>query len=224
MRILDLIDYDALIHDPKVIIGFSDVVALLNAISVQTGLVTFHGPVAGHGDFSDAVVSGLTRAIMSSSPIGTIASRRLDRVPAFGLRGSTTGRVYGGNLSIVTALLATPYAVPTAGTVLLLEEVNEAPYRVDRMLTQLRLAGALKNASAIALGQFVHCVANSETDDVPSCTVEEALQDRFSHLRCPIVSNLPFGHIASQATIPIGVQATVDSKANTLTIDESAVT
>jgi muramoyltetrapeptide carboxypeptidase len=222
MRLLDGIDYDALVKDPKVLIGFSDITALLNAVSAKTGLITFHGPVAGHGHFTETVIRGLRRAVMSTKPIGQIAAANDPRERTT-MYPPASGRIYGGNLSLVAALCGTPYAIPSAASILLLEEVNEAPYRVDRMLTQLRLGGYLDDVAGIALGQFVHCVPNEETDDVPSFSIAETLDDRLFGLRCPIVAEFPFGHIAAQTTIPIGARATLDAQARIMSIDETAV-
>ena len=222
MRILDIVDYEAVANDPKVIIGFSDVTALLNAVAARTGVTTFHGPVAGHGEFSLEVANGLRRATMTAEPIGRIRAR--DGYPLrIGSLSSARGRIFGGNLSIVAALCGTAFAVPCLGSIMLFEDVKEAPYRVDRMLTQLRLSGALEAAAAVALGQFVDCIPNTGTDDTPSATIEETLRERLGDLRIPVITNLPFGHIASQVTFPIGVLANVDSTAQTLTIEESAV-
>jgi len=222
MRILDLVDYDAIANDPKIIIGFSDVTALLNAVAARTGVTTFHGPVAGHGDFSANVANGLRVAAMTAEPIGRIRAREGSPLQIGG-SSSARGRIFGGNLSIVAALCGTAFAVPSSGSIMLLEDVKEAPYRVDRMLTQLRLSGALESVSAVALGQFVDCIPNVGTDDTPSATIQETLRERLGDLRIPIITDLPFGHIPSQMTFPIGIRASVDSYAQTFTIEESAV-
>lgn len=221
MRILDSIDYDALVRDPKIVVGFSDVTAILNAITVRTGLVTFHGPVAGHGIYTEAVLAGLRRALMQTEPIGAIAS---NAGPAmFPSNRSASGVIYGGNLSIIASLCGTDYQIPAKKTILLLEDVNEAPYRIDRMLTQLRLSGLLETVSAVGLGQFVHCVVNADVDDLPSFTIEQTIQDRLGDLKCPIVAGLPFGHIATQTTLPIGINALADTRAGVISIAEAAV-
>lgn len=221
-RILDLIDYAQLVSFPKVIVGYSDVVAILNAVTKKTGLITFHGPVVGHGEFTASVMRGLEQAVMTAKPIKTLRSGLVSQQSIYSsLIGR--GRIFGGNLSIVAALLGTPYEIPKNETILLLEEVNEAPYRIDRMLTQLRLAGTLSKSTSIALGQFVHCIPNSETDDVPSFTIDETLLNFFQRENHAIVSDLPFGHIGSQATIPIGALARLDGREQTLSVEESAV-
>jgi muramoyltetrapeptide carboxypeptidase len=218
MRILDDIDYSALADDPKVILGFSDLTALLNAITSRTGLITFHGPLAGHSILSGTLIGGIQRAVMSSEPLGVM------RVPEIGTlaAGAARGQLMGGNLSLVAALSGTPYAVPCAGKILLLEEVNEAPYRVDRMLTQLRLNGDLHAVAGIALGRFQNCVAKTD-DDRPSLTIDETLLDRLLDLNKPMITHIGIGHMEDQWTLPLGMMAAFDGGAGTLVIEESAV-
>jgi muramoyltetrapeptide carboxypeptidase len=217
MRILDAIDYDALRYDPKVILGFSDLTALLNAISSRTGLVTFHGPVAGHSILSAALIDGLERAFMKTEPLGVM------RAPSMGalVDGTARGRLSGGNLTMLCALSGTPYAVSCADRIVVLEDVHEAPYRVDRMLTQLRLNGDLNRAAGIALGSFRYCIPTA--DDLPSLSVEQTLSDRLGDLDKPILTGVPVGHIEDQWTLPLGVMATLDTGGRLLTIEESGV-
>jgi len=217
MRILDLIDYAGLAADPKIVLGFSDLTALLNAITTRTGLVTFHGPVAGHA-IPDHAVAGIRNAMMATEPLGVL------RVPAIGSLsgGAARGPLVGGNLTLVAALAGTPYAVPCAGNILLLEDVKEAPYRVDRMLTQLMLSGDLESLAGVALGSFRDCVPR-EDDDQPSWTIDETLRDRLLTLDKPMITRLPVGHIEDQWTLPLGMSVAFDGAAGTLTVDESAV-
>lgn len=217
MRILDRIDYAALSADPKVVLGFSDLTALLNAITTRTGLVTFHGPVAGHF-VPEHAITGIRNAIMTTEPLGML------RVPAVGTlsSGVARGRLVGGNLSLVAALSGTPYAVPCSENILMLEDVKEAPYRVDRMLTQLTLGGDLESVAGIALGSFRDCVPG-EDDDQPSWTIDETLRDRLAGLGKPMITRLPVGHIEDQWTLPLGMVANFDGNAGTLTVNEAAV-
>jgi muramoyltetrapeptide carboxypeptidase len=217
MRILDLIDYDGLRADPKVIAGFSDLTALLNAVVMRTGIVTFHGPVAGHV-LSVSAYDGLRRAVMGTEPLGAM------RVPAVGSlsHGAAYGRLVGGNLSMVAALSGTTYAIPCDERILLLEDVKEAPYRVDRMLTQLSLNGDLHVAAGIALGQFKQCVPGPD-DDRPSWTIEETLRDRLVPLKKPMITRLNIGHVEDQWTLPLGLPVTFDGDTGVLTVAEPAV-
>jgi muramoyltetrapeptide carboxypeptidase len=217
MRVLDRIDYAALRADPKIVLGFSDLTALLNVITARTGLITFHGPVAGHA-LADRAVAGIRNALMSKDPLGTL------RVPGVGAlsRGKARAPLVGGNLSIVAALAGTPYAVPCAENILLLEDVKEAPYRVDRMLTQLTLGGDLASVAGIALGSFRDCVPR-EDDDQPSWTIDETLRDRLVALRKPMITRLPAGHLEDQWTLPLGMAVSFDGDAGTLTVETPAV-
>ena len=134
--------------------------------------------------------------------------------------GVATGRLVGGNLSVLSALVGTPYAAELKGGLLFLEEIGEAPYRIDRMLTQLSQSGGLKNIAGAMLGVFQKAVA---TDGEPSLTLAEVLDDHFAQLKTPSVYGFSFGHVAQQFTIPVGVRARVDTANATLTLLESAV-
>ncbi len=214
MRILDDLDYTALRRDPKVVLGFSDLTAILNAVTVRSGIVTFHGPVAARDTYNDATRANVTRAIMQPEAIGEL------RAP--GVRALAPGRargpLAGGNLSLVSALAGTNYAIAANGAILFLEETEEQPYRVDRMLTQLRLAGTLSAAHGIVWGQCTKC-----TTPPQSQTVDEVLADRLGTLGRPAVAGVPVGHITAQWVLPIGVMAELDAQAGTLAILEPGV-
>ena len=156
-----------------------------------------------------------------------IAAENLQRAaqePQFAPRvfraGSAEGRLVGGNLSMVCAMIGTPYAASAKGNLLFLEENGEAPYRVDRMLTQLRQAGALSQASGVVLGVFQNCEA---VDGEPSLTLAQVLEDQLASLRVPAVYGFSFGHIVDQITLPVGVRARLDTRERTLTLLEPAV-
>ncbi len=218
MRLLDLVDYDALREDPKVVLGYSDLTALLNAITQQTGLVTFHGPVAALSDFTGEETRGLRAAIMSEQPLGELHAEGARSLTS----GIASGRLAGGNLSLMAALAGTAHAIDTAGAIVLIEDVDEAPYRIDRMLTQLRMSGALHRAAGIMAGGLTNC-------DVPDDHVyagmrlRGVLEDRLGDLGIPVLLDVPAGHVAEQWTLPIGAHATLDADARTLTVAQSAV-
>ncbi|HEY9179114.1 MAG TPA: LD-carboxypeptidase, partial [Candidatus Baltobacteraceae bacterium] len=149
MRILDAVDYDALAADPKVVLGYSDLTALLNVITQRTGLVTFHGPVAALSKFTDNEITWLRRAVMQTDSLGELPAPDAEIVTP----GNAQGRLCGGNLSLVSALVGTPYAIDTARAILVLEEVDEAPYRIDRMLVQLEMSGALSRLAGVLIGR-----------------------------------------------------------------------
>lgn len=230
-RILPLLDYELIRKHPKVIVGHSDITALLLGIHAKTGLITFHGSsgLTGVGEYA---IAHFQRAIMSRDRIGKIAqppklaSNEIERnnrlVTIVG--GQAKGQLIGGNLTLVTNLLGTPYEPDTRGKIFFLEEVGEEPYRVDRMLTQLWLAGKFADAAGIALGHFVDCIPK---DYKPSfwqtLSLENVFRDRFEPLGKPTLYNLMFGHVTENAVLPIGAIATLDATAKTLIVEESAV-
>jgi muramoyltetrapeptide carboxypeptidase len=224
-RLLPFLDYDLIRRHPKVIVGHSDITSLLLAIHRKTGLITFHGSsgLTGVGDYA---IAHFKRAIMSTQTLGEIANPPAGQAIAPDRRlvtlvpGRATGPLIGGNLTLVTNALGTPYEPDTRGKILFLEEVGEEPYRVDRMLTQLWLAGKLQDAAGIALGNFVDC---EPKDTQPSLSLAGVLRDRFMPLQKPTVHNLMFGHVRQNAVLPIGAMATLDATAKTLTVTENAV-
>lgn len=224
-RVLPLLDYERIRRNPKVLIGFSDVTALLNTIHQRTGLVTFHGPSA-FSNFDAWTIENMKRAIMSAEPIGTIENPPKPesaliqrRYRTYAIRGGrATGRIVGGNLTLLAALMGTPYEVETDGAILFLEEVREAIYRVDRMITQLSLGGKLARVAGVVFGYCSDCPA-----DHSSFSLEEVLRDHFTRLGVPVFAGLAFGHIEQKLTLPIGLPATIDADAGTVTIEESAV-
>jgi muramoyltetrapeptide carboxypeptidase len=230
-RILPLLDYAQIQRSPKVIVGHSDITALLIGLNRKTGLITFHGSsgLTGVGDYAR---EHFRRAIMTAATLGEIAkppptpegtvernNRLITLVP-----GQATGPLVGGNLTLVTNLIGTPYEPDTRGKILFLEEIDEEPYRVDRMLTQLWLAGKLQDAAGIALGHFVDCYPKDYKASFPqTISLENILRDRFLPLGKPTLYNLMFGHIRENAVLPIGATATLDATSRTLIVNESAV-
>jgi len=222
-RLLPYLDYENIRRHPKVLIGFSDITGLLNAVHKKTGLVTFHGPNADSR--YDAYTLGVFRQVlMSTDPIGTLANPqkrddelidRENRIVTL-REGSATGRLVGGNLTLIAAMMGTPYEIDTAGAILFLEDTHEELYRIDRMLTQLWLGGKLEKIAGFAFGRCTDCPIEG-----PALSMGELLRERFGHV--PSVWGLSFGHIEKKLTIPIGIPATLDATAKTLTIAEAAV-
>ncbi|MCL6580401.1 MAG: LD-carboxypeptidase [Firmicutes bacterium] len=251
MRILPLVDLSVLKRDPKVIVGSSDVTALHLAVQRAAGLVTFHGPNVeslGRG-VTRFTLDCLARAVMTAAPLDVLPLPEGWPPPKVLSPGRATGVLAGGNLSLVAALLGTPYEPDTRGRVLVLEDVGERPYRVDRLLTQLRLAGKLDRTAAVALGEFVDCRdpeesgapgrARPETGLGPEMslgsetgpaslpgelppTVDGVLADRLAGLGVPVISGLPCGHGLQKWTLPLGVTATLDGYKGRLAVEESA--
>jgi muramoyltetrapeptide carboxypeptidase len=224
-RMLPFLDYGLIARNPKVIIGFSDITALLNAIYQRTGLVTFHGPVAT-STLNPYSVDNFRRVVMDDEAAGLLAPPekkpnelvdRTNRVVRLA-PGNASGRLVGGNLTLVAALMGTPFEIDTAGAILFLEDIREEVYRIDRMLTQLALAGKLEKAAGIAFGRCTECNARPS-----GFSLEDILRDRFESGRVPAIAGLSFGHIEHKLTLPIGIRATLDADAGTLSIDEPAV-
>lgn len=220
MRILQKIDYSLIRRNPKVLVGYSDITALQLAIWKQTGLVTFSGPMLSSEFGVQADIFTMWhfhQAVTSPLPLGPIPT---SPDPAVIKPGRACGRLLGGNLSLVTATLGTPYEIDTRGAILFLEEVGEQPYRVDRMLNQLRLAGKLSSALGVVFGQWIDCEANKKKDD--SFTLLEVIDSVFKDLKTPCFSGLLAGHGPRKATLPLGVRAEIDAGHCLLSIVESA--
>ena len=222
------IQYELIRNHPKILVGYSDITALHLAIHRHAGLVTFHGPVAPSTP-TDYAVTQMQAVLMSPRPETEIAmsvenSRMAAERPEFALRtfrdGIAEGRLIGGNLSVVCALIGTPYAAEMKNRLVFLEDVGEAPYRIDRMLTQLQQSQDLKTAAGIMLGVF-------QKSNVPageaSLTLDEVLDGHFAASTVPAVYGYSFGHIQHQCTIPVGIKARLDTRSQTLTLLEPAV-
>ena len=227
-QILPYIDYGLIARNPKVVIGYSDLTSLLLALYAKSGLVTFHGPVASSG-FTPFTVSQVEALLIEGRATYTMSTadehaKRAINEPHFVQRvlksGSAEGTLLGGNLSVLTSMVGTPYLPDTRNSLLFLEEISEAPYRIDRMLTQLEQSGMLSKARGAMLGIFVNCepAAGEET-----LVLSQALTDHFAARPIPSAYGLSFGHIASQWVLPTGARARFDADARTLTLLESAV-
>lgn len=225
-RLLPLIDFDLIGRHPKVLIGYSDVTALHLAIQQHTGLVTFHGPVAA-SEFPENTLRHFHSVLMEPVAPYTVhipdaAELPQDIVyqPFVITPGQASGKLTGGNLTLLAALVGTPFAPSYKNKIVFLEDVGEQPYRIDRMLTQMLQGSDLAKAAGIALGVFADCKPKG---DSPSLTLQETLRDRFANLGIPVVYGIPFGHVAHQMTFPYGIQAALDATLGQLTLLETAV-
>jgi muramoyltetrapeptide carboxypeptidase len=225
--LLPHIDYALARRSRKVVVGYSDLTALHLALLRHAGLVTFHGPVAS--TITEYSAARLREVLMEPTPTLTFtlapenlakAAENPEYAPRTYRAGRAEGRLVGGNLSVLSSLIGTPYAAVTKGRLLFLEEVGEAPYRVDRMLTQLAQAGELNGTAAVVLGVFRKC---TPPDDEPSLTLQQVLESHLTALRVPAAYGYSFGHIPQQYTLPLGVRARLDTEARTLTLLEPAV-
>ena len=224
-RILPLLDYDVIKNNPKVLIGYSDVTALLYGIYSKTGLICFHGPV-GISTFNDFSTSYFRSVLMlPKDELELISVPDENGIePVTITNGKAEGELIGGNLSVIVSLTGTEYDINTENKIVFLEETNEEPYKIDRMLTQLLMAKKLDKAAGIALGVFDNCEQKKENPSFEySFSLMEVLFDRLSHLGIPLVYGLSFGHIKNKITIPFGIKAELDADSKTLTLLEAAV-
>jgi muramoyltetrapeptide carboxypeptidase len=228
ISLLRHIEYGLIRNHPKILLGYSDITALHLAIHRHAGVVTFHGPVASSTP-SDYSNEHMLAVLTDPQPTYTIHmseanAQRASEEPHFGIRtvhgGVATGPLIGGNLSLVSALAGTDYAADFRNSILFLEEVNEEPYRIDRWMTQLDLAVGFDKAAALMIGICEHC---GPQDAQKSLTLDQTFDIHLDPLRVPAVTGYSIGHIRNQFTIPVGVRATLDTEAQTLTLLEPAV-
>lgn len=226
LRTLDAVDVTPLLDRPKAFIGFSDNTAVHLALFGQ-GLVSFHGPHAGFEHFPAATATAFRSVVMTPEPPGPLPLPKSAR-PTTVVGGTAEGPLVGGNLALLAASCGTRLQPDTRGAILFMEDVAEPPYRIDRMLTQLRLAGLLDDVAAIALGQFVDVSGTVRVEARPPRGADPPLADVFADLLAPlgvpVALGLPFGHGSENWTLPLGVRARLDAGAGTLLLLEAATT
>ena len=226
-RILPYLDFPMIKENPKALIGYSDITALLNAIYAKTGLITFHGPMPRENftpytvlSFKEVLFEGRSNIELATPPAFEVQEghaekdNRLTTVTP----GKASGRLIGGNLSLMVKLIGTPYEPDYNNKILFLEDIDEAPYRVDGMLTHLLVAGRLKKLAGIVFGKCTDCNASG-----PSLSLEQVINDRLGQLNIPVLKGLMIGHIEDLATIPVGAMATLNASKKRLILKESVV-
>lgn len=227
-RILPLLDYSVIKKHPKILIGYSDVTALLYGIFRKTGLITFHGPVAT-STFNEFTVNSFKNVLMNPESVTKfINANPPSDENVYGVKtiveGKAKGRLIGGNLSIMVSLIGTRYDIDYSNKIIFIEEIGEEPYRIDRMLTQLIQADKFKNASGVMMGIFSKCEPKEKDPSFSkSFSLMEVLTDRFAGMKIPVVYGMSFGHIKDKFTIPFGIRAELNTTEQTLTLLESAV-
>jgi len=211
MRLLPLLDFKAIRAKPKILVGFSDITALLLAIFSSCRMVTFHGPLVTTLKKDHAkTYSALIEAVSSDSPLLLTAPEPVVLSP-----GQASGALVGGNLTSLCHLLGTPYEPHLDGRLLFLEDRQEAPYRIDRMLCQLRLSGQLDGVAGVILGSFEECG--------PLEDIHAIVREAFRHTHAPILAGFDVGHGADNLTLPIGLEAKMDTEDGSLRFAEPAV-
>jgi muramoyltetrapeptide carboxypeptidase len=217
-RILPLLDYDLIRRHPKILVGYSDITALLLAVYTRSGVVTFHGPVGistwnrfSRDYFKRVLMEGETVTMKNSSetPVRTI-------VP-----GRAKGKLIGGNLSVLAAMVGTPYLPDWKQKILFVEEIGEGVYRVDRLLTQLRLAGILSQLSGFIFAHCQDCPAGDEGE--PSLSLDRVLEDCLLPLAIPSWYGSMMGHTEDKFTVPMGTDVEIDAGLGTIQMLEPAV-
>jgi muramoyltetrapeptide carboxypeptidase len=204
LRLLDRIDYDLIRQHPKIIVGYSDITALLMAVYKKTGLITFHGPmVQGLSTLSDDSLEGLLRILSSEEPVS------FDPMGGTSLiSGKAEGPLLGGNLSLICHLVGTPFLPSLEGCILFIEDRGEPLYRIDRMLTHLALAGQLGGVAGLIGGDFMDCGHPSEIDRLLVAVASER--------EIPLITGFPAGHGRNNLTLPLGMPAQLDTRRMTL--------
>ena len=224
MRILDLLDYDVIRANPKIFAGYSDITALHAAMFNRCGLVTFEAPMAvsdwSKGPLDEVSLTSMLRAMASAEPMG-----ELENGPGYHERktinsGRCEGILVGGNLSLMAGIVGTPYELDVTDKILFIEEVGERTYCVDRMLTQLRLAGVFDRCAGVVFGDFKDCPIEYPAFGL---SLEEIIRDVVAPCGKPVFTGMQIGHCTPKLTLPHGVRCRMDADACSLTVLEAAV-
>ena len=228
IRFLDLIDYEQIKKTPKLVAGFSDVTALINAIYQKTGVPMLHGEMGirfkeSFVEEPDFSFKNLIATLLGTAPknlLEEVNNSNLEKKLEFkaGLNNPVEGIIVGGNLSLVASMMGTPYEIDTKDKILLLEDVTEEPYSIDRYLATLKIAGKLNDAKAIIFGYFTNCDKADPNDDTQ--TYMDVLYEYTKDLACPVIYNFPTGHDRPFVNVPIGLKAKVDIKEESVIVLE----
>ncbi|HET7425811.1 MAG TPA: LD-carboxypeptidase [Gemmatimonadales bacterium] len=226
-RILDGVDFGALAAHPRPVLGYSDITALLAAVVRRAGVVAFHAPTAraemppfSRRHFARVLTDPTPGKALEPLPVSVdVLLPQANRVVTLH-GGIAEGPLAGGNLSLLQCLIGTPYFPDLAGALLVLEDVNEDLYRIDRMLAHLRMIGALAQLAGVLVGRFTGLKRHMNDG---ALGVDDVLEHYFGPLGVPVAIGLPVGHIDDQWTIPLGVRARFDADAGTVSLLEPAV-
>ena len=225
-RLLPFLDFDLIAKNPKIFLGYSDITSLLNAIYAKAGVVTFHGPNV-MSRWNEFTYQGMrevlfdARASTYSNPevIDDDLVARKYRIQTINA-GKATGHLIGGNLTLMSALVGTSYFPNASGAILFLEDVGEAIYRVDRMMTQLKLSGVLGQVSGVVFGHFTDVTPNP---GLGNFALMDILKQHCEPLGVPCYFGAMIGHVEQQSTVPVGAIAEMDAGAGVLRLQEPAV-
>lgn len=219
MRTLPYIDFEVIKSNPKIFVGFSDITTYLNNFYEKCGLISFHGPMLTSNFEDDVTFDNLIDTIMNGDKPYVLSNP--ENIFTHSNSASTIeGILQGGNLSLISSTVGTPYEIDTKDKILFIEDVGEEPYVVDRMLTQLLLANKLQVCKAIILGQFTNCTLPHYKR---SLTLEEVLKDRILSLNIPTLCNFMSGHDYPKLTLPIGAKVSLNCAEGKLSVLEAVV-
>ena len=222
-RLLDMLPYDVIRKNPKILAGYSDITTLQSALLSQSGIISIAGPMAAV-DFYNApdtyTEENFWRLVTQSKAFGIIPLPAGNEVRSI-RKGISEGVLFGGNLATLTSLLGTPYFPKPDNKILLIEDVDEMPHRIDRMLNQLRLSGVLGKLKGVIAGKFTDC--NEPAGKQNTFTVDEVLENYLGKLKVPVITNFPHGHTKHIASLPIGGKVRVNGNKGTVEILESVV-
>ena len=210
-RLLDKINYSIIKDNPKIFCGYSDITIMQNAFLKKAGLVTFASPMAGvefYKEVNKFTEEHFWNAVLNGKPI-VHNNNEGSRITCL-RKGISEGRLVGGNLSLITSMIGTEYIPDPEGKILMLEEVGEVPYRIDRMLNQIRLSGYLDKINGVLLGGFTDCEEKDPTSE--SLSIQEVLKDYFSKGgNLPVLSGFSHGHLTENLTVPLGIKVRIDA-------------
>lgn len=217
MRLLPFIDFNMVRKNPKLFVGYSDITVLMNSFYERAGLITFHGPMLSSNLYVMDTLESFLISVMEgykeysiANPVNVPMRSNTDKI--------AEGEIVGGNLSMICSTLGTPYEINTKNKLLLLEDIEEPPYKVDRMLTQLGLSGKLGSCAGIILGQFTNCEGEPKENYF---TLEQVMENRILSFRKPTIMNVMCGHDNPKLTLPIGAKARLNCKAARIDILEA---
>jgi muramoyltetrapeptide carboxypeptidase len=213
-RILDKLDYPMIARHPKLFVGYSDITAIHIALLNRCELATIHGPMASSDmvpSFDPFSKEAWLAALTRNESLGRLPRPAGDPGPRVLVPGLARGELVGGNLSLIAATMGTPYQIRPEGRILFIEDIDEAPYRIDRMLTNLRLAGVFKDCAGIALGNWNKCEA---APGKPSLGLEEVFRDTLCGAGKPVLMGLAAGHCSPTLTLPLGTMAELDASSS----------
>ena len=216
-RLLDMLDYDMIMKNPKVFAGYSDVTALHNVFNEKCNLITFHTPMAStefYKGVDDYTMNYFKKNIFSEEPLGILKNPVGQEIKTL-VSGEAKGKLVGGNLSLIASSMGTAYELDTKGKILFLEEIDESPYRIDRMLLQLKQCGKFKDASGIIFGALTNCESKEEEN---SLSLIEIFEELIKPENKPTLYNLICGHCMPTMSIPLGAEIKINTENNEILV------